>query len=38
MEKRRNICNFPKQNIVFQGDKSNTGVYKQKHVEERKEY
>ena len=36
-EKRRKICNFSKQNIVFQGDKSNTGVYKEKHVQKRKE-
>ena len=36
-EKKKNL-QFSKQKIVFQVDKSNTGVYKQKHVEERKEY
>ena len=24
-DKRRKVCNFLKQNIVFEGDKSNTG-------------
>lgn len=33
---KKKICNFSKQKIVFQVDKSNTGVYKQKHAEERR--
>ena len=35
-KKKRKLCNFLKQSIIFEGDQSNTGVHKQKHVQERK--
>ena len=34
---KRDLCNFLKQNMVSEGDKSNTEVEKQKPVQERKD-
>lgn len=36
-DKRRKLCNFLKQSIMFVGDKSDTGVHKQKSAPEQKE-